>query len=69
MGLFQSLPMQPQPQSQPKIILNYPKVELSTELKLQKTKREQLERDDKLKHSEIIFDSKKIKHHIEEQLR
>jgi hypothetical protein len=69
MGLFQSKSVQPQSQSQPKILLNYPKVESLTELKLQKAKKEQAERDDRLKHAEIIFDSKKIKHHIEEQLR
>lgn len=69
MGLFQSKSVQPQPQSQPKILLNYPTAESLTELKLQKAKKEQAERDDRLKHAEIIFDSKKIKHHIEEQLR
>ena len=69
MGLFQSksVPVQAvQPIIfAPKILLNNPKTEPKTE-----SKQETLaEKDDRLKHAEIIFDSKKIKHHIEEQLR
>jgi hypothetical protein len=66
MGLFQSksVPQPVQPLQPiifaPKILLNFPKI----------TKQETpAERDDRLKHAEIIFDSKKVKHHIEEQLR
>lgn len=62
MGLFQSKSVQPvQPIIfAPKILLNFPKI----------TKQETpAERDDRLKHAAIIFDSKKTKHHIEEQLR
>ena len=73
MGLFQSKSVQPSQAvhtSQslqpiivaPKILLNYPK----TESKKTETKEE---RDDRLKHAAIIFDSKKVKHHIEEELR
>jgi hypothetical protein len=67
MGLFQSKSVQPQLQPlqpivfAPKIVLNFSKTE---------SKKETLaEQDDRLKHTEIIFDSKKIKHHTEEQLR
>jgi hypothetical protein len=65
MGLFQSKSVQPVQPLQPiifapKILLNFPKI----------TKQETPEeKDDRLKHAAIIFDSKKVKHHIEEQLR
>jgi hypothetical protein len=62
MGLFQSKPaMKPIYPIilEPKILNHFPK----------KTKETQAERDDRLKHAAIIFDSKKEVHHIEEQLR
>ena len=67
MGLFQSKSVQPvQPIIfAPKVILNFPKTEPKTESK----KETQAERDDRVKHAAIIFDSKKTKHHIEEQLQ
>jgi hypothetical protein len=71
MGLFQSKSVQPvQPIIfAPKVLLNFPKTETKTEPKTESKKETQAERDDRLKHAAIIFDSKKVKHHIEEQLR
>ena len=66
MGLFQSKSVPPVQPLQPiifapKILLNFPKTESKKETPAEK--------DDRLKHAAIIFDSKKVKHHIEEQLR
>jgi len=80
MGLFQSKPVQPQTVQAvqplifaPKIILNYSKTESKkeskTESKTESKKETQAEKDDRLKHTAIIFDSKKIVYHTEEQLR
>ena len=70
MGLFQSKSVQPSQAVPPKIVLKYPKAESNIELKIKKEKTESNEeRDDRLKHATIIFDSKKVKHHIEEELR
>ena len=66
MGLFQSKSVQPvQPIIFAPKIINFTK----TEPKKESKKETQAERDDRLKHAAIIFDSKKVKHHIEEQLR
>ena len=81
MGLFQSKSVQPSQAVHaskplqpiifaPKIVLKYPKAESNIELKIKKEKTESNEeRDDRLKHAAIIFESKKVKHHIEEELR
>jgi hypothetical protein len=64
MGLFQSksVPVQPvQPIIFAPKIINFPKTESKKETPAEK--------DDRLKHAAIIFDSKKVKHHIEEELR
>jgi hypothetical protein len=64
MGLFQSKPsMKPIYPIilEAKILNHFPKTA---------SKKETLaEKDDRLKHAAIIFDSKKVVHHIEEQLR
>ena len=74
MGLFQAKPVQPilSPSAQnPTIVLKYPKAESNTELKILSkiSKETQAEKDDRLKHAAIIFDSKKEVNRIEEQLR
>lgn len=74
MGLFQSKSVQPilsASTQSPMILLKYPKAESNTELKIlsKVVKETQAERDDRLKHATIIFDSKKVTHHIEEELR